>query len=71
LDENDNVIAKTEPISAEWSVDSEISMEEQFGVSMSHEMSHLMINELKRNLKPNDINQLVKETLQKDEISVG
>ncbi len=64
VDENDKVIATTDPLSAEWTHDMENSLKEFFNVSMSTEVGQILVEELKRSIKVHDIETLIEKTMQ-------
>lgn len=58
LDENNKIIAHTEPLAAGWTDEIEDAMKENFGVSIENEIYKIMTEEIKRNLTFEDIKKL-------------
>ncbi len=60
LDDENNVIAKTEPLCAEWNVELETTMRD-FGVDATAEVIKLLVEELRRSINANDIEDLIQQ----------
>ena len=64
LDDDNKVIAMTEPLTSEWSVDLDESMREM-SLSAEHEIGNILVEELKRSIRPIDISKLVEASMEK------
>jgi len=64
LDEDNKVIAMTDPLTAEWTVDLETSMKDDMCLSAQHEIGNLLVEELKKSIKPLDITKLIDASME-------
>ncbi len=65
LDDNNNVIATTDSIAAEWSVEMEKAMQDLCGLSISLEIGTIILDEIRKGLRKEDIIKLIEELMEK------
>lgn len=65
LDDDNNVVAKTEPLTAEWSAEMEHDVKKELGVSIRRELGIVMLEELKRSIKPENLTDLIDKVMEK------
>jgi hypothetical protein len=58
LDDDDNIIAKTDDFYCEWDSDMEIALRD-FGMDIHSEIGQIMVKELKRQLTPSVVVNLL------------